>query len=68
MKQMGVVAFEKPFFGKEQEAIQAELEVVEKEGDNAPTKYKSVKDERRAIANTFIKQNRIGTRKISRAL
>lgn len=40
MKELGVAAFEKSFFGKEQENIRAEIEEVEKEGDNAPTKYK----------------------------
>lgn len=38
MKQKGVEAFGKDWFGRESEDIYGELEVVEKEGDNAPTK------------------------------
>lgn len=38
MKEKGVEAFGKEWFGKESQDIQAELEVVEKEGDNAPVK------------------------------
>lgn len=38
MKEKGVEAFGKDWFGKESEDIRAELEVVEKEGDNAPVK------------------------------
>lgn len=40
MKEKGLEAFGKTWFAREPEDIQAELEVVEKEGDNAPLKSK----------------------------
>ncbi|KAG8867304.1 hypothetical protein FRC20_006159 [Serendipita sp. 405] len=51
MKELGVKAFGKAWFGRESEEIQAELEVVEKEGDNAPLKSKitSEKGDYRAL-------------------
>jgi hypothetical protein len=38
MKEQGVAAFSKDWFGRESEDIQAELEVVEKEGDATSVK------------------------------
>jgi len=38
MKEKGVEAFGKDWFGKEAEVIQAEIETVENEGDSAPVK------------------------------
>jgi predicted dehydrogenase len=40
IKAKGMEAFDKDSFGREPEEFQAELEVVEKEGDNAPLKSK----------------------------
>jgi predicted dehydrogenase len=42
MKQRGVEAFGKEWYGRESEDIYGELEVVEKEGDNAPIKSRLV--------------------------
>lgn len=52
MKEKGVQAFGKDWFGKESDDIQAELEVVEKEGDNAPIKSR-IQSERGAYQELY---------------